>query len=257
MSRIILKDVTKEFSAGGASLRVLKGASFEANPGELTAIIGRSGSGKTTLLNVMGGLLKPTSGSVTVDGVDITRLDEPGLVEYRRKKVGLVFQHFNLIPSLNALENVMLPYQYANGGGAARKRAEEALRSAEIPHRARYSVNVLSGGEQQRVAIARALINNPEIILADEPTGNLDYETGRTIVTLLGRLAHESGKTVVVVTHDEVTRKIADRYVTIRDGVVLSEPSLPRTRVCKTCSWELPIDAKFCMNCSSKQDRDW
>jgi len=250
----VLKDVVKQFKFGGSSLAVLNGISLDVDAGEMIAVVGRSGSGKTTLLSVIGGLLRPTSGNVIVDGADIANSSESDLVAYRRRKVGFVFQDFNLIPSLNALENVTLPYYYAGRrDGDGKVKAEEALGSAEILHRAKYRVSVLSGGEQQRVAIARALINDPDIILADEPTGNLDYETGKSIISLLAKLAHLNKKAVITVTHDWSVRMVADRSMAIKDGVIVGEQqeAVDGKKSCDSCSRELPADAKFCMYCGT------
>jgi putative ABC transport system ATP-binding protein len=196
---VVLREASKEYPMGGRSVRALDGVNLELERGQFVAVVGASGSGKTTLLNVLGAMDQPTSGRVVVDGAELASLDESGLTEYRRHKVGFVFQNFNLIPNLTALENIMLPMELAGVPGAERRaRSAALLQRVGMAHRARHKPAQLSGGEQQRVAIARALANDPAMILADEPTGNLDSKTGREIIELLRELARERGKTVVV-----------------------------------------------------------
>jgi putative ABC transport system ATP-binding protein len=215
----VLENVVKEYKLGDQSVRALDGVDLEVGWGSVVAIVGPSGSGKSTLLNVLGAMDRPTSGRAVVEGVDLGRLGEKDLTEYRRAKVGFVFQAFNLIPNLSALENVMLPMEFAGVPADERKkRATELLERVGMSHRVGHTPARLSGGEQQRVAIARALANDPAIILADEPTGNLDSKTGREVIGLLRELARERGKTVIVVTHDEAIEAVADLTAYIRDG---------------------------------------
>lgn len=226
---IVLRDVVKEFRYGGRTLRVLQGLNLEVPKGVMATVVGPSGSGKTTLLNILGALDRPTSGQAFIDGTDLNAMAERQLTVYRRQKIGFVFQFFNLIPNLTALENVMLPMEYARiPEKQAKARARELLELVGMGHRTSHFPGPLSGGEQQRVAIARALANDAPIILADEPTGNLDSRTGEEIVGLLHRLVQEQGKTVVVVTHDVAIENIADVSFEIRDGRI--EASQIKTR---------------------------
>jgi ABC-type lipoprotein export system ATPase subunit len=211
----------------GAQVRALDGVSLTIAEGEYSAILGPSGSGKSTLLHLIGTLDQPTSGQVVVDGVDASTLRGDALADFRRAKIGFVFQLFNLVPTLNALENVMLPLvPYQRGLPFNLKaRGRELLQRIGLGNRLDHLPGQLSGGEQQRVAIARALINHPRLILADEPTGNLDTKIGEEIVKLLRQLNHEEGLTVVVVTHDTAIAAQADRTVQLRDGRLL-EPGI-------------------------------
>jgi putative ABC transport system ATP-binding protein len=213
-------NVTKTFGSGGAGVTAVDGVSLTAGNGEFVAVIGRSGSGKSTLMNLLGGLEKPTSGSIEIDGRDIARLHDRDLVHYRARHVGFVFQSYNLIPNLTALENVMLPMEFAGTRTAERKqRARVLLDQVELPGATQSrKPGKLSGGEQQRVAIARALANRPRLILADEPTGNLDSHTSETIVNLLRLLAQSAGTTVIVVTHDPALASRADKTFHLQDG---------------------------------------
>lgn len=223
----VLKDVSKEYRMGERSVRALDGVSLELEPALFVVIVGTSGSGKSTLLNLLGAMDQPTSGQVVVDGADLAKLGEDGLTEYRRRKVGFVFQNFNLVPNLTALENVMLPMELAGvPAGEGRPRSSALLERVGMGHRARHKPAQLSGGEQQRVAIARALANDPAMVLADEPTGNLDSKTGRDIIELLRELARERGKAVVVVTHDEAITAVADLSLHMRDGRIVEQRDL-------------------------------
>ncbi|NJE54229.1 ABC transporter ATP-binding protein [Thermococcus sp. 21S9] len=219
--KIVLKAVElyKSYRLGKVTVPALRGASLEITAGEFVAIIGPSGSGKTTLLNILGLLDTPDSGELYIDGRSVIGLDDDELSEMRLWKIGFVFQHYNLIPILTALENVEVPMILA--GVPPKKRIERAKRLLElvgIPHMAEHKPTEMSGGQQQRVAIARALANEPSIILADEPTGNLDTKSSEEIVSLMKTLNREKGTTFVVVTHDlDVARK-ADRILRIRDG---------------------------------------
>ena len=223
-SLIELKGVTKEYKSGPVIVRVLNGIDLcVGESGSIVAVLGPSGSGKTTLLNLMGALDRPTAGEVAVLGMRLGELSEKQLTDYRRKKVGFVFQTYNLIPNLSALENVVLPMEFlVSGDKQAGKKGMHLLEQVGMAHRAKHSPAKLSGGEQQRVAIARALANDPDIILADEPTGNLDTSTGEEVVSLLTDLVKREGKSLMVVTHDERLASLADFVLHIRDGQILA-----------------------------------
>lgn len=220
------KNLTKIYGKGHTEVRALDGVNLSVKRGEFLVVMGPSGSGKTTLLNMLGALDKPTSGEVFIDEVQISKVPERKLYRVRREKVGFVFQTYYLIPTMNALENVLVPTLPLGGSlnpkglGSLtfRVRAEELLEIVGLGKRAHHRPSQLSGGEQQRVAIARSLILDPPIILADEPTGNLDSKTGQEIVKLMRRLDKERGKTFVIVTHDPAITKVADRTVRILDG---------------------------------------
>jgi putative ABC transport system ATP-binding protein len=217
------KDLTKSFRSGDGTVTAVKGVTMTVADGELVAIVGRSGSGKTTLMNLLGALEQPTSGVIEVDGQDITGLSPRELVHYRGRKIGFVFQSYNLVPNLTATENVMLPMEFARvGKGERRSRAVQLLEQVELtgPTQERKPSR-LSGGEQQRVAIARALANKPSIILADEPAGNLDNQTSATIVEILRDLSRSEGTTVVLVTHDASIADQADRVLRLDDGQLI------------------------------------
>lgn len=218
MSSIALQHVWKTYQMGAAAVDVLKDVTLTITPGEWIAIMGPSGSGKSTCMNVLGCLDRPSQGKIFLDTKNIAHLNETELARVRSKKIGFVFQQFHLIKTLNALENVMLPLMFQRTPERERRqRAKELLDRVGLQHRLSHKPNQLSGGEQQRVAIARALANNPEIILADEPTGNLDSETGKKVLGLLSEL-HREGKTIVVVTHDKEVAKYAQRIYAFKDG---------------------------------------
>jgi putative ABC transport system ATP-binding protein len=220
---IDLRDVAKTYVNGALTVPVLHGISLRVEPGEYVAIMGPSGSGKSTLMNLIGCLDRPTSGTYILDGGDVSELDDNALAGIRLRKMGFVFQGFNLLARADALRNVALPLFYA--GLPAQRRlalAQEALEQVGLGDRGRHLPSQLSGGEQQRVAIARALINDPAVLLADEPTGNLDSKTGEEIMALFSKL-HESGRTIIVVTHDEQIASRARRIVRLRDGLVVSD----------------------------------
>jgi putative ABC transport system ATP-binding protein len=214
------RDVTKSFRSGDGTVTAVKGVTMTVANGEFAAIAGRSGSGKTTLMNLLGALEQPTSGVIEVDGQDITRLSPGELVHYRGRKIGFVFQSYNLIPNLTATENVMLPMEFTGIRKSERRtRARRLLEQVELTGpRQQRKPGRLSGGEQQRVAIARALANKPSIILADEPAGNLDTQTSATIVELLRDLSRSEGTTVILVTHDASIAGQADRVLRLEDG---------------------------------------
>ncbi len=214
------ENVTRVYTMGTRTLYALCSVSLQIQMGEFVGVIGPSGSGKSTLLNMAGGIDKPTSGEVWVAGQRIDGMDENALAKWRRDHVGIVFQFFQLLPTLTALENVMLPLELRGGGlDGFRWKAAEALSRVGLADRAQQLPSELSGGEQQRVAIARALINDPPLLLADEPTGNLDSATTGTIIGLLGELAN-TGKTILLITHEEKLAQRAHRIVRMRDGKI-------------------------------------
>ncbi|MCK4410708.1 ABC transporter ATP-binding protein, partial [Candidatus Bipolaricaulota bacterium] len=217
------KGITKDYRLGKTVVRALRGLDLEIEEGEVIAIMGPSGSGKSTLMHIVGALDTPTDGTAFLDGQDLQQLKEHQLVTLRGKKIGFVFQTFNLIQTLSAQRNVELPmiFQGIRKGERAR-RARELLIKVGLGDRVKHKPNELSGGERQRVAMARALANDPEIILADEPTGNLDTESGTPILEMLKKLSVNDGKTVIIVTHDPDAAAIADRIVRLRDGCVVA-----------------------------------
>jgi len=219
---IQIRDVTKTFETPAGAFPALRGVDLEIHRGEFTAIVGRSGSGKSTLLHMVAGIDRPSSGTVTVGGTAIHDLHHDRLAAWRGRTVGVVFQFFQLLPTLTVLENVMLPMDFCGTFPAAerRRRAQQLLERVEVAEQADKLPATLSGGQQQRVAIARALANDPPVILADEPTGNLDSATGAAIFQLFGALARD-GKTVVVVTHERDAISGAGRTVTLADGCVV------------------------------------
>jgi putative ABC transport system ATP-binding protein len=218
---IDIRNVTKELRLGQHVVHALRGVTFQVYEGEIVSIIGPSGSGKSTLLGIMGGLDTPTNGQVFIDGVDVTKMNEDKLTEIRNEKIGFIFQFFNLIPTLTALENVALPVQFARQVKFnPTKRARELLALLGLDDRTHHRPSQLSGGQQQRVAIARALANNPPLILADEPTGNLDQESGEIVLNALKQIREKSGTTVVLVTHDRELAQRGDRILTLVDGTI-------------------------------------
>jgi len=216
------KDLTKEYQSGTTRLAVLKDVTFDIPQGAFVAIVGPSGSGKTTLLGLLAGLDLPTRGTVTLDGAELTRLGEDARAKLRGEKVGFIFQSFQLIPTLTAAENVQVPLEL-RGDASAAERARDLLRRVGLGDRTGHFPNQLSGGEQQRVAIARAFANEPRILFADEPTGNLDGATGARIVALLDELNRESGTTVVIVTHDLELAEHAQRIIRLADGAIVED----------------------------------
>jgi putative ABC transport system ATP-binding protein len=217
---IELRDVSKTVLSGSEQLTILHPLTLQIPHGRFMAIVGPSGSGKSTLLGLLAGLDAPTSGSVSIDGVNITALDEDSLAKLRGEKIGFVFQFFHLIPSLTALENVSVPMEIV-GVRDARPNAERLLEEVGLTGRAHHYPSQLSGGEQQRVALARALANDPPIVLADEPTGNLDTRNGRHIMDLLRQIHRERGTTIVLVTHDAELASMAEARLVLRDGRVV------------------------------------
>ncbi|MEM3463983.1 MAG: ATP-binding cassette domain-containing protein [Candidatus Bathyarchaeia archaeon] len=259
MSEFVLETekLEKIYRLGGRSIRALSDVSLKVKRGDFVSIMGPSGSGKTTLLNILGCLDRPTSGRVILDSVDVTAVPEKELYKVRRYKVGFVFQTFNLIPYLSALENVELPME---GTGKSkeemRRRARELLRLVGLADRENHKPPRLSAGEQQRVAIARALANNPSIVLADEPTGNLDAKTKYEIVRLLGKLNLEQGTTIVMVTHDGAIASHARRILFLSDGKLLAKEKMgllaKEKLVCPACGREVQEDHTFCPYCGKK-----
>jgi len=217
------REVTKSFRSGNGTVTAVNGVTMTIADGEFVAIVGRSGSGKTTLMNLLGALERPTNGMIIVDGQDITQLSPGELVHYRGRKIGFVFQSYNLVPNLTSTENVMLPMEFIGVGKSERRtRARQLLEQVELTGvKQQRKPGRMSGGEQQRVAIARALANKPSIILADEPAGNLDSQTSSTIIDLLRGLSHSEGTTVIVVTHDATIADQADRMLQLEDGRLL------------------------------------
>ena len=223
MSYIEFQNITKEYNAGGNAIFALKDASFSVEKGELAIILGASGAGKTTALNILGGMDTATSGHVMVDGSDITTYGKKQLTQYRRTDIGFVFQFYNLVPNLTALENVELASQICNDS----LNAEQTLAKVGLEQRIKNFPAQLSGGEQQRVSIARALAKNPKLLLCDEPTGALDYNTGKQILQLLQDTCRREKITVLIITHNSALAPMADRLIQFKNGTVISETSNP------------------------------
>ena len=229
MPIVVTENLTKVYKMGKNDVRALSGVSLAIERGSMTAIMGRSGSGKSTLLHLLGCLDRPTSGTILLDGLDVTAVAKGELPKVRREKLGFVFQSFNLLPTLTALENVMLPLRYSSVARAEQEqRAHEALGWVELEERATHRPAELSGGEQQRVAVARSLINRPALVLADEPTGELDTQTSKAIMQLLRALNIERGQTFIIVTHDPGVAAQTDRIIHFSDGKVLREETPQR-----------------------------
>jgi len=231
MSKVIeLHSITRDFPLGQEIIKVLKGIDLEIERGEYVAFMGPSGSGKSTLMNLLGCLDTPTSGSYILNGKDVSKMSDDDLAEIRNKEIGFVFQTFNLLPRTTALENVALPMVYAGATKAERKvRAEEVLTNVGLADRMDHKPNQLSGGQRQRVAVGRALVNKPSIILADEPTGNLDSKTSVEIMNLFDEI-HAAGNTVILVTHEEDIAEHAHRVIRLRDGVIESDERKDKTK---------------------------
>jgi putative ABC transport system ATP-binding protein len=223
-------DLTKTYKMGDIVVRALRGVSFTIQRGELVAIMGPSGSGKSTLMNTLGCLDKPTGGTYRIDGVDVSRMSDNQLAAVRNTKIGFVFQSFNLLPKMTALENVELPMLYA-GKRDRHKKAIAALEAVGLGDRVHHKPKELSGGQQQRVAVARSLVNDPAIILADEPTGNLDTRSSMEVMAIFQRLNREQGITVIFVTHEPDIAEHTRRIIRVRDGVLALDEAVPHQRI--------------------------
>ncbi len=230
---IEVKDITKTYSSGDLAFQALKGVSFAIEDGEFVAIMGPSGSGKSTLMHILGALDAPTSGKYLLDGKDVSKLDDDELADIRKDKIGFVFQSFNLLPRSTVLRNVTLPLIYSGIKKEEREnRAKKALIAAGLDETHFHHLsNQLSGGQIQRVAIARALVNNPTLILADEPTGNLDTKTGDIVLGTFQRLNEEHGRTIILITHEPDVAEHAERIIHIKDGLVLSDSKKHTRRI--------------------------
>ncbi len=213
-----VQDITKSLPLGHEQIEILKGIRFQIMSGEFVSIVGPSGSGKSTLLGIIAGLDNPSTGQVLIDGIDITIMSEGKLAGVRNKKIGMVFQAFNLIPTLTAQENVEVPLYVGKRKGVPSARAQELLKLVGLSHRLGHRPNQLSGGEQQRVAIARALATDPAFVIPDEPTGNLDAKNGQNVLQLIAELREQTGKTFIIATHDPTVAAHADRAIRIVDG---------------------------------------
>jgi macrolide transport system ATP-binding/permease protein len=232
---IIVRGATKVYRLGDSQVHALQGVSLTIRRGEFVAIMGASGSGKSTLMNILGCLDRPTAGQYLLEGIDVARLDEPALARIRGRRIGFVFQTFNLLPRTSATENVELPLFYAAQISGNVERVRDMLSMLGLADRQENQPNQLSGGQQQRVAIARALVNDPAILLADEPTGNLDSQTALDIMGTIRALNRQRGVTVVLVTHERELAELADRIITIRDGQILSDlPTQPAAQLLQT-----------------------
>jgi putative ABC transport system ATP-binding protein len=236
--------LVKDYSRGSNLVHALRSISLQVQPGEFVAVMGPSGSGKSTFMNLVGCLDRPTAGSYLLDGVEVTHLSPTALADLRNQKLGFIFQGFNLLPRMNALENVMLPMLYAGVPLSIRhKRAQVALDAVGLEDRAHHRPNEMSGGQQQRVAIARALVNAPSLILADEPTGNLDSRTSVEIMAILQRL-NQAGATIVLVTHEPDIATYCSRTVVFKDGLVLSDEPNPNIFAAaeSLANWPIPME---------------
>jgi ABC-type lipoprotein export system ATPase subunit len=223
MASIELRELTKYYKQASTTVKAVDGISLSVEAGEFISIVGRSGSGKTTTLDLLGLLLRPTSGQIVLDGIDTGKLRDGARAHVRGKKLGFVFQDFNLLPGLNALQNVMLPLRYTKNGKDGKARAATLLDEVGLKDRMHHRPDQLSGGEKQRVAIARSLINRPSLVLGDEPTGEVDSETSQQIVSLMRRMNREHGVTFILVTHDTDVASQTDRVIRLKDGKVLSD----------------------------------
>jgi len=235
MTEVETIGLERVFGEGDLAVRALDGIDLQVARGELVVILGPSGSGKTTLLNVIGGIDRPTAGSVVVDGIELAGLDGDGLTTFRRDHVGFVFQFFNLIPTLTAMENVRLIAELTSGDGMTDSR--DALVAVGLEGRLDNFPAGLSGGEQQRVAVARAVAKSPRLLLGDEPTGALDLETGRQVLSLLQRLGRDRGITMLLVTHNAVMAQIADRVLHMRDGRIVGDERNPEPLAAEDLEW--------------------
>ena len=220
---IDVRELKKIYHIGDIEVPALRGVNIQVQRGEVVAVMGPSGSGKSTLMNLIGCLDSPSEGTYILDGLKVSDLRDDQLAEVRNKKIGFVFQKYNLLPRVSALENVELPMHYSDQNSKMHERASDALKAVGLEDRMHHKPNELSGGQQQRVAIARAIVNDPAIILADEPTGNLDSRAGKEIMDLLLGLNRERGTTLIIVTHDPDVSSLAQRVIRLRDGLVVDE----------------------------------
>jgi putative ABC transport system ATP-binding protein len=246
-SVIAVKNLVKTYVVGEVEVKALRGVNLEVQRGEFLAVTGPSGSGKSTFMHIVGCLDRPTGGQYFLDGQDVSRMSKDALAAVRNKKIGFVFQGFNLLSRTSALDNVELPLLYGGGGmrtAERHKRAMDVLSAVGLANRADHHPNQLSGGQQQRVAIARALINNPSILLADEPTGNLDTKTSIEVMGIFQRLNQERGITVVLITHEMDIAEYGTRMVTFRDGLVVADRPITRRRVAQDELAALPEPAE-------------
>jgi len=227
MANVELVDLTKHYKQGKTVVRALDGVTLSVEAGEFVSVVGRSGSGKTTLLDLVGLLLRPTSGKVLIDGVDTSQLNDGKRADMRGQRIGFIFQEYNLLPGLNVLENVLLPLRYVKSRvGDGKTRARELLRVVGLAERVRHRPDELSGGEQQRVAIARSLINRPVLVLGDEPTGAVDSQTSMELLALMRQMNREENATLMIVSHDLELATRADRMIRLKDGRVISDERL-------------------------------
>jgi len=246
-SVIAVKNLIKTYVVGEVEVKALRGVNLEVQRGEFLAVTGPSGSGKSTFMHIVGCLDRPTAGHYFLDGQDVSRMSKDALAAVRNKKIGFVFQGFNLLARTSALDNVELPLLYGGGGlktAERHKRAMDVLSAVGLANRADHHPNQLSGGQQQRVAIARALINNPSILLADEPTGNLDTKTSIEVMGIFQRLNQERGITVVLITHEMDIAEYGTRMVTFRDGLVVADKAITRRRIAQDELAALPEPAE-------------
>jgi putative ABC transport system ATP-binding protein len=230
MSGVRLAELTKHYKRGSEVIRALDGVTLDIDKGDFVAVVGRSGSGKTTMLDLLGLLLKPTAGHLFIDDVDTTRLNDRERAHMRARKVGFVFQEYNLLSGLNVLENVMLPQRYVKDGDAGKQRAIELIDRVGLADRIKHKPSELSGGQMQRVAIARSMVNKPSLILLDEPTGAVDTETAQQLVDLLKLLNSQEQVTIVLVTHDVDIAAQARRQIRLKDGKVLTDERIGEAR---------------------------
>ena len=226
MANVRLQNLTKRYKRGNEVIHALDDVTLDINKGEFVAVVGRSGSGKTTMLDLMGLLLRPTSGSLFIDDIDTSKLGDRELARVRARRIGFVFQEYNLLSGLNVLENVMLPLRYVKDGKTGRPRALELIERVGLTDRIRHRPTELSGGQAQRVAIARSMVNSPSLILLDEPTGAVDTETAQQLVDLLKRLNREDQVTIVIVTHDLDIAGQASRHIRLKDGKVMTDEAV-------------------------------
>jgi putative ABC transport system ATP-binding protein len=226
VANVRLQNLTKRYKRGNEVIHALDDVTLDINKGEFVAVVGRSGSGKTTMLDLMGLLLRPTSGSLFIDDIDTSKLGDRELARVRARRIGFVFQEYNLLSGLNVLENVMLPLRYVKDGKTGRPRALELIERVGLTDRIRHRPTELSGGQAQRVAIARSMVNSPSLILLDEPTGAVDTETAQQLVDLLKRLNREDQVTIVIVTHDLDIAGQASRHIRLKDGKVMTDDAV-------------------------------